>query len=94
MRKIVRKRKSQKHVYLDMPWNFRRGDYVMNDENLVIEYLDLNNPPEFTPEELKMLDELDKYPIVYDEDCPRLTPEQLARFRRVNPRPIQKNAAQ
>ena len=25
--------------------------------------------------------------IVYDEDCPELTDEQLRQFRRVNPRP-------
>lgn len=66
----------------------------MSDDHLVIEYLDPNNPPPFTPEELKMLDELDKYPIVYDEDCPRLTDEQLARFRRVNPRPARQQASQ
>ena len=26
-----------------------------------------------------------KHPIVYDEDCPELTDEQLAEFHRVNP---------
>ena len=26
--------------------------------------------------------------IVYDEDCPPMTDEQLRQFRRVNPRPV------
>ena len=43
----------------------------------VIEYVDPKNPPPLTPEEIKMLDEIDKYPIAFDEDCPPLTEEQL-----------------
>ena len=39
---------------------------------------------ELTPEELAMLEEAEKRPIVYDEDCPKLTPEQLAQFRPVH----------
>ena len=31
-----------------------------------------------------MLEEAEKRPIVYDEDCPKLTPEQLAQFRPVH----------
>lgn len=38
----------------------------------------------FTPEERKQLDEARKKPIVYDEDCPAVTPEKALRFRRVN----------
>ena len=30
-----------------------------------------------TPEQLKMLDEMDKAPIVYDEDCPKRSYEEL-----------------
>ena len=37
-----------------------------------------------TPEELAMLEEAEKYPPAYDEDSPKLTPEQLAEFRPVN----------
>jgi hypothetical protein len=37
-----------------------------------------------TPEELAMLEEAELLPQVYDEDCPKLTPEQLAQFRPVN----------
>ena len=36
-----------------------------------------------TPEEQAMLEEAEKLPQVYDEDCPKLTPEQLAEFRPV-----------
>jgi hypothetical protein len=36
-----------------------------------------------TPEELAMLEEAEKRPQVYDDDCPKLTPQQLAEFRPV-----------
>jgi len=37
-----------------------------------------------TPEELAMLEEAEKHPIKYDEDCPELTEEELAEFKPVN----------
>ena len=37
-----------------------------------------------TPEELAMLGEAEKYPLGYDEDSPKLTPEQLAQFKPVH----------
>jgi len=37
-----------------------------------------------TPYESAMLEEAEKFPPVYDDDCPKLTPEQLAEFRPVN----------
>ena len=40
-----------------------------------------------TPEQIKRLDDLKNYPIVYDEDCPEMTEEQLRQFKRVNPLP-------
>jgi hypothetical protein len=39
-----------------------------------------------TLEELAMLEEAEHLPQVYDEDCPKLTTEQLAQFRPVNSR--------
>jgi hypothetical protein len=33
---------------------------------------------------MKMLEEAEKLPQVYDGDCPKLTSEQLAQFRPVN----------
>ena len=45
--------------------------------------------PPLTPEEIAEIEA--RAPrdedIVYDEDCPEMTEEQLRRFRRVNPRP-------
>ena len=40
-----------------------------------------------TPKQIQRLDALKNYPIVYDEDCPEMTDEQLAQFKRVNPLP-------
>jgi len=37
-----------------------------------------------TPEELTMLEEAENYPLEYDEDSPKLTPEQLAEFKPVH----------
>ena len=35
-----------------------------------------------TPKQLSMLEEAKKYPIVYEDDCPELTPEMAKAFRR------------
>jgi len=37
-----------------------------------------------TPEEQAMLEEAEKLPIKYDEDCPKLTEKELAEFKPVN----------
>ena len=37
-----------------------------------------------TPEESAMLDEAEKYHLEYDEDSPKLTPEQLGQFKPVH----------
>ncbi len=39
----------------------------------------------FTQEELDELERARSVPIVFDEDCPEITPEQAMKFRRVNP---------
>ena len=44
--------------------------------------IDINKP--LSDDEKKMLERVDKMPIVYDEDSPELTPEQLTEFRRVS----------
>ncbi len=46
--------------------------------------IDVSKP--LTPEQIKMLEEMDKRPIVFDEDCPELTEEQLAKAYRVSDR--------
>ena len=54
---------------------------------LVTKVIDLNTP--LTPEQierLKLLENMTDDDIVYDEDCPPQTEEQLKKFRRVNPR--------
>lgn len=37
-----------------------------------------------TPEELALLKKAAEAPIVFDEDCPELTAQELKKFRRVN----------
>ena len=39
-----------------------------------------------TEEELEEIRALKGRPIVFDEDCPELTEEELRQFKRVNPR--------
>ncbi len=39
----------------------------------------------FSQEELDELKRARSIPIVFDEDCPEITPEQAIKFRRVNP---------
>ena len=38
-----------------------------------------------TPEQLSRIREAAKRPIVFDEDCPEMTDEQLRQFRPVHP---------
>lgn len=45
-----------------------------------------------TPDQIKRLDDLKNHPIVFDEDCPEMTDEQLKQFKRVNPRPTDRTA--
>jgi len=35
-----------------------------------------------TPEQLAMLEEMENYPIVYEDDCPELTPQMEEAFRK------------
>ena len=46
--------------------------------------IDVSAP--LTPEQIKMLEEIDKRPIVFDEDCPELTDEQLNKAYRASER--------
>ena len=46
----------------------------------------LRKGQQLTEEELEELRNLKDRPIVFDEDCPKLTDEQLKKFKRVNPR--------
>ena len=40
-----------------------------------------------TPEQIAEIEEAARHPIVFDEDCPEMTEEQLAQFKRVYPLP-------
>ena len=54
---------------------------------MVYKWIDIGAP--LTPEQEAELDALSKMSdddIVFDEDCPKLTEEQLKKFKRVNPR--------
>ena len=55
---------------------------------IVRRVIDVNAP--LTPEQkerLAILRNMTDDDIIYDEDCPKLTEEQLAQFKRVNPLP-------
>lgn len=49
---------------------------------IVRKEIDITKP--LTPKELEMLKEAEAAPIVFDEDCPELTEEQLSEFHRVS----------
>ena len=53
------------------------GKYSELSENEKLELL-------FTDEERQQLEVARKMPVVYDEDCPPVTPEKAMRFRRAN----------
>ena len=53
---------------------------------MIVTYNLKPNTP-LTPEQIKRLDALKDRPIVFDEDCPEMTEEQLRQFKRVHPRP-------
>ena len=52
------------------------------DRAIVRKEIDITKP--LTDEQIKMLEEAEAAPIVFDEDCPELTEEQLSEFHRVS----------
>ena len=40
----------------------------------------------FNKEELKEIKRAREIPVVFDDDCPEVTPEKAMKFRRINPR--------
>ena len=40
----------------------------------------------FNKEELKEIKKAREMPVVFDDDCPEVTPKKAMKFRRVNPR--------
>ena len=51
-----------------------------NPSTMVIKTL--TSDMKLTPEQLKMLEEVEDYPIVYEDDCPAMTPQMADAFRR------------
>ena len=49
----------------------------------VIKFIRFDEP--LRPEQIERLRALKNRPIVYDEDCPELTDEELKEFRHANP---------
>ena len=56
-------------------------------DGIVIVTYTLKRGTPLTPEQIARLDALKDRPIVFDEDCPEMTEEQLRQFKRVNPVP-------
>ena len=57
-----------------------------NLDNIVAEELT------FTVEEIEEIKKTREMPIVFDEDCPEVTPEKAVKYRRVNPPKIKNQA--
>lgn len=54
---------------------------------IVTKIIDVNAPlTEEQKDRLAVLKNMSDDGIIYDEDCPKLTDEQLKQFKRVNPR--------
>lgn len=41
-------------------------------------------PAQFTPEELSELEDAEKMPIIFDDDCPEMTNDMLNQFHRID----------
>ena len=49
---------------------------------MVVKEIDVNR--KLSEEELRMLEEAERMPIVYDEDCPELSDDELSQFKRIS----------
>ena len=58
----------------------KKGKHIM----IIRKSVDLSKKPKLTKKQLKMLEEMDKASIVYDEDSPEFTEEELKQFKRVS----------
>ena len=58
-----------------------KGDFIMTIVRKRLVVYEGDTLPEKV---IKEVEEAYKHPIVYDEDCPPQTEEELKRFRRVN----------
>ena len=53
---------------------------IRDIDNIVEEEMNFNK------EELKEIERAREMPVVFDDDCPEVTPEKAMKFRRINPR--------
>ncbi len=60
---------------------------------MIISY-ELKSDTKLTEEQERMLEEVDRRPIVFDEDCPEFTEEQLKKFSRVSDKKIDESQKQ
>ena len=77
---VYTERRERTRILFARKATLREGESAM----IVIYHLKPNTP--LTPEQIKRLDALKDRPIVFDEDCPEMTEEQLRQFKRVHPR--------
>ena len=49
---------------------------------MVVKEIDVNR--KLSEEELRMLEEAERMPIVYDEDSPELSDDELSQFKRIS----------
>lgn len=52
----------------------------MKTKKITIEFI--NGMPVVPEKNLKLMEEVDKQPITFSKDCPKLTPKQLSEFVR------------
>lgn len=75
----------KENTFLDEEEGFART-YIVRDREgryiMVSKKIDVNKKP--TKAQIRMLSELEDRPIVYDEDCPQLSDEELSQFRRIS----------
>lgn len=63
-------------------WLVLREKSIMVNMNSITE--EMKKELAFTEEELKELEMARKMPIIFDEECPEIGPEQAIKFRRAN----------
>lgn len=56
---------------------------MKNSDDIVTYNFDLSKPYKLSEEEKILLEEAEKTPITFDEDCPELTKEDIARCKRI-----------
>ena len=61
-----------------------KGGYIMANIRVIDSIVE--EEMTFNQKELKEIEKAREMPIVFDDDCPEVTPEKAMKFRRVNPK--------